>query len=50
MLCKIYFLQNGTKDASENKLRLFYMISLSCVKEITNYIYEVIHPLFLLKD
>ena len=39
MLCKIYFLQNGIKDASENKLRLFYMISFSCVKEITNYIY-----------
>ena len=48
VLCKIYFLQNCTKDASlrtsSRESILFY------VKKITNYIYEVIHPLFLLKD
>ena len=48
VLGKIYFLQNCTKDASKSKLSTLYMISR--VKEITNYIYEVISPFFLLKD
>ena len=47
VLCKIYFLLLQ-KVVSENKLprdSIFYD-----VKKITKYIYEVIHPLFLLRD
>ena len=45
MLYKIYFLQNCTKDASENKLPTH----LSLRKLQTIYIYEVIHPFSYLK-